>query len=118
MSKNKPKTKEKKPMSTKPATMAQMEASPDIQAGNYHATFWFKILLAWLENKFPGSAVIIEQAAAFLPWSKLSKALLNALADYQAGKEFLVILQELLAEWLVIEPPENGVIRMGLKPGA
>lgn len=89
-------------------SMSAMEAAPEMAAGQYGTSFWFRIFLTWVDQKFPGSAALIEKAAELIPWSKLLGAVLAAYADWQAGKDFLAILQEALSEWLDITPGPDG----------
>ena len=103
-------------MAEKLMTMVAMEAAPEMQAGNYGASIWFQMLLNFLERQFPGVRVFLEAAAAVLPWSKVWQAIQLALAEWQHGKDFLTILQDVLKQWaeIVIEP--SGPIRMTAKP--
>lgn len=102
-------------MSSPRMSVQQMEASPENQAGSYGESFWFRMFLNWIENKYPGSAEFIEQAAAILPWSNLIKAIGNAIADWKEGKDFLQILREMISEWVEIETPTDGPVRMTAK---
>ena len=102
-------------MSESKVSLAVMEAEAGLQAGAYGEAFWFRILMNFLESRFPGAGAFIAQVAVLLPWSKLWAAIQAALADYQEGKNFLQILQEALKEWLEIDRPDSGPIRMTAK---
>lgn len=90
-------------------SMTAMESSSEMQAGSYVDSFFFKIFLNWVDSKFPGSRAIIEAAAAALPWSKLVRAVTNALADWREGKSFTDILKEALQEWGEVETTPDGI---------
>lgn len=87
-----------------------------MQAGNYSSSLWFAMFVALAESRYPGVGKWIEAAADLLPWDKLVRAVMAAIADWQEGKSFLQIFKEALSEWLEIESGDE--IRMALRPEA
>jgi len=87
-----------------------------MQAGNYSNSLWFAAFVALAESRYPGSGKWIEAAADLLPWDKLAKAVMAAIADWQESKSFLQILKEAMAEWLEIAPGDE--VAMTLRPAA
>jgi hypothetical protein len=73
-----------------------------MQGGNYATSIWFTIIVSFIESRFPGAAKIINAAAAILPWDKVNAAIMTALADWQDGKDFNTILQDVLSQWVTI----------------
>ena len=97
-------------------TNEAMAAMPEFQAGQYTDAWWFKMFVAMLDAKFPGAGEWITKAAEFLPWAKLMSAVVEAVKDWQAGKDFFTILKEALADWVAIDDSTPGPIRMMAKP--
>jgi hypothetical protein len=55
-------------------------------------------LISWVEKKWPGSKVIIDQYAGNIPWAVINAAILTAIETFVPGSGmFIPILQEILA---------------------
>lgn len=96
-------------------TAQAMDAIPEAQAGAYKTSFWFQIIATWLDTKFPGAGTILLEAADVIPWSKLWQSIQQALADYQAGMDFLTIFKDVLSKWVDFTPTPDGP-KMMAKP--
>lgn len=88
-----------------------------VQAANYSKAIWWTIIVRIAEARFPGVGRWLEAAAEQIPFEKLYEAYNAAVADWSEGKDIFTILQELLKEWVEIDPAP-GVIRMTAKPPA
>ena len=95
---------------------AEMESTMTAVESGALDNFAVKLLIRWLDAKFPGASQLIDAAAVVLPWSKIMAALLTALHDFQAGKDFLTILQDVFSQWVTVATEPNGTIRMMAKP--
>lgn len=97
------------------AQMAAFDAAPGYMAGEYSDAVWFKAFVSIIEWKFPGAGKYVEMAADLLPWAKLARAVQNAWADWQAGKDFITILKEAFLEWGIEVDDTEKPIRMAMK---
>lgn len=97
--------------------MQAMESAQELQAGNFMENMIWSFILRKIEEKFPGAGAFLEQASTVLPWSKIWTAIQTAMIDYQQGKNFLQILEDILSQWMTVErPADGGPIRMTAKP--
>lgn len=79
-----------------------------VQRGKYGESPMFTIFVEWIDTKWPGSGQLIRAAAEVIPWDKLIRAVTNAIADWQEGKDFLNILKEAMEEWIEFVPYPDG----------
>lgn len=82
------------------ASISHMESMPEMAAGSWASNIFVDLILTALDSRFPGAKDLILKYADMLPLTKIWAAIQLALVDYQAGKDFLTILQDEIAKWL------------------
>lgn len=55
-------------------------------------------LVAWIEDKFPGSKIYIDYCLDHIDQAKLASLIMQAIHDYQLGMSFIDILKDLLSQ--------------------
>lgn len=77
--------------------------SAEMAAGSWADNLIISMILAALDSKFPGVRDFTLKYADLIPFTKIWAAVQVAMLDWQTGKDFISILQDILNSWLTSE---------------